>query len=58
LSWENGGIEILRVVGTGGESRVLMVARGPNYETCAVKHDLASDQKLKTRWMRQLEFPN
>jgi hypothetical protein len=58
LGWENGRTEILRVAGTGGEYRVLMVNRGPDFETCAAEHDLASDQKLKTRWMRRIEFPN
>jgi hypothetical protein len=58
LSWENGRIEIVRVAGMDGEYRILMVNRGPDFETCAAEHDLASDQKLRTRWTRRIELPN
>lgn len=58
LGWDDGRIEILRVAGSGGEYRILMVHRGPDFETCAAEHDLASDQKLKTRWLQRIEFPN
>src|SRR5215208_5224723 len=52
LGWENGRTEILRVAEADGGYRILMVNRGPDFETCAAEHDPASDQKLRTRWMR------
>jgi hypothetical protein len=58
LGWENGRTEIISVAETVGEYRILMVNRGPDFETCAAEHDLASDQKLRTRWMRRIDFPN
>src|SRR5215210_1579733 len=58
LAWDNGRIEVLSVSEEDGAHRILMVSRGPNFDTCSAEHDLASDQGLRTRWLRRLEFPN
>jgi len=58
LGWENGRIEALSVSETDGTHRILMVSRGPDFDDCAAEHDRASDQSLRTRWLRRLELPN
>ena len=58
LGWENGRIEALSVSETDGTHRILMVSRGPDFDACAAEHDRASDQSLRTRWLRRLELPN
>jgi hypothetical protein len=57
ISWENGRIEALSVSELNGTHRILMVSRGPNFDACSVEHDQASDQSLRTRWLRRLEHP-
>ena len=58
LGWENGRIEALSVSETDGTHRILMVSRGPDFDACSAEHDRASDQSLRTRWLRRLELPN
>jgi hypothetical protein len=58
LGWENGRIEALIVSELDGTRRILMVSRGPDFDACSAKHDRASDQSLRTRWLRRLELPN
>jgi len=58
LAWDNGRIEVMSVSEADGAHRILMVSRGPNFDTCSAEHDVASDQGLRTRWLRRLEFPN
>lgn len=58
LAWENGRIEAISVSEPDGNHRILMVSRGPDFGSCSAEHDLASDQALRTRWLRRLEIPN
>jgi len=58
LGWENGRIEALSVSEPDGTHRILMVSRGPDFDACSAEHDRASDQSLRTRWLRRLELPN
>jgi hypothetical protein len=58
LAWENGRIEATSVSEPDGNHRILMVSRGPDFGSCSTAHDLASDQRLRTRWLRRLELPN
>lgn len=57
LAWGNGRIEVLSVSEPDGMHRILMVSRGPDFDACAADHDLASDQSLKTRWLRKVDVP-
>jgi hypothetical protein len=57
LAWEKGRIEALSVSEPDGTHRILMVSRGPDFDACSAEHDLASDQTLRTRWLRRLELP-
>ena len=58
LGWKNGRIEALSVSELDGTHRILMVSRGPNFDACSAEHDRASDQSLRTRWLRRFELPN
>jgi hypothetical protein len=58
VGWENGRIEALIVSELDGTRRILMVSRGPDFDACSAEHDRASDQSLRTRWLRRLELPN
>jgi hypothetical protein len=58
LGWEHGRTEIVRVTQIDGMHRILMVSRGPDVGACAAEHDLTSDHTLRTRWLRQIDFPN
>jgi hypothetical protein len=58
LGWENGRIEALSVSELDGTHRILMVSRGPDFDACSAEHDRASDQSLRTQWLRRLELPN
>jgi len=57
LAWENGRIEALSVSEPNGTHRILMVSRGPDFGACSAEHDLASNQSLRTRWLRRVELP-
>ena len=57
VSWENGRIEVLSVLEPGGSHRILMVSRGPNFESCSAEHDQTSDHSLRSRWLRRIELP-
>src|SRR5712664_1416918 len=57
LAWENGHIEALSVSEPNGTHRILMVSRGPDFGACSAEHDLASNQSLRTRWLRRVELP-
>ena len=57
LAWGNGRIEALSVSEPDGMHRILMVSRGPDFDACSAEHDLASDQSLRTRWLRKVDIP-
>lgn len=58
LAWANGRIEAISVSESDGMHRILMVSRGPDFDACSVEHDRATDQRLRTRWLRKIDIPN
>lgn len=58
LAWENGRTEVISVSGSDGSHRILMVSRGPDFDACSTEHDQASDQSLRSRWLRRIPLPN
>lgn len=58
LAWNSGRVEALSVSEPDGKHRILMVSRGPDFGPCSAMHDSATDQNLRTRWLRRPDLPN
>ena len=58
LSWEDGRVAAISVAEPDGGHRILMVSRGPDFDSCAAEHDKTSDVALQERWLRRLDLPN
>ena len=58
VAWENRRVEAVSVAEPDGRHRILMVSRGPDFDSCAAEHDKTSDVALQARWLSRLNLPN